>query len=89
MQAKLNVVPSPKSDKKYKAKLGKLVDLGCIPKELGGESKNPWENQFQLGMHEMAAAACARAGIKMLTEEDVLRMRAEIASKSPSGESKR
>ena len=88
VQAKLNIVPSPKTDKKYKEKLAKLVDMACIPKEIGGESEDPWNNHYQRGMHEMAAEACAKAGIKMLTEDDVLRMRAEIASKSSSGESK-
>ena len=86
--AKVNVVPKPKKDKKYKAKLAQFMDPGIVPKEMGGTADDVWGNRFQRSMHEHAASVCAKAGIKMLTEEDVLRMRKEISKNSAGGESK-
>ena len=83
--AKLHVVPSPQKDKKYQAQLAQLVDMTIVSKELGGQADDVWNNKYQRGMHDHASAVCARAGVKMLTDEDVMRMRKVIAA---GGESK-
>jgi hypothetical protein len=85
---KFNVVPNPMRNEKYVRKMENLTDMACIPEELGGTSDDVWSNKYQRGMHDHAATVCTHAGIKMLTEEDVLRMRKEIAAESEKGESK-